>query len=162
MYKPKSTPITLFEERQRITQWWVYALVILPLLPTLVILGATGHLSSPRDITIITLVFAATTLLIPLIHLDTKIDQHAIRVRLFPFHLRQRIYPWEQIQSAAIRKYSPLGEFGGWGLRYGGKSKGWAYNIKGDRGLQIVLNDGKRILIGTSDPDAMERAIQAH
>jgi len=156
-----TTPIPLFEERQRITQWWVYALVILPMLPILVILILAGEIDTPEQVGLFFIIFLGTAGLIPLIRMDTKIDQQAIRVRLFPFHLKYRIYPWNEIESAEVRKYSPLGEYGGWGIRYGGKAKGWAYNVKGDRGLQIVLNDGKRVLIGTSSPNSMERAIAA-
>jgi hypothetical protein len=46
-----------------------------------------------------------------------------------------------------------LWEYGGWGIRY--SWNGIAYNTKGNMGLQIVMNTGKRILIGTQKPEEL-------
>lgn len=189
----------LFQERQRITQRWVYALIVLPLIPAVVILWLTaevpesggGFAGVPGDVWIMLLVIAGSVGFIASIRLDTVIDSAGVRVRLFPFHLRERVFLWEDMASAELRTYSPIGEFGGWGIRYGGKKAGWAYNIKGRDGLQLVLKEGdaggkmgtmeesatdrngnvagkmgaqkeqkegKRVLIGTSKREEMERA----
>jgi hypothetical protein len=48
-----------------------------------------------------------------------------------------------------VREYSPLGEYGGWGIRYTISGAGKAYNISGKIGLQLEFTTGKKVLIGT-------------
>jgi hypothetical protein len=38
-------------------------------------------------------------------------------------------------------------EYGGWGIKYGKMGK--AYNVSGNRGVQLEFTDGKRLLIGS-------------
>ena len=90
-------------------------------------------------------------------HLDTEITEDEIRLRYPPFINKPKVIPYSDIKSVQVRKYDPLGEYGGWGLRYGwtNSKKNRAYNIKGNMGLQLVLNDDMRILIGTMKPDEL-------
>lgn len=90
-------------------------------------------------------------------HLDTEITEDEIRLRYPPFINKPKVIPYSDIKSIQVRKYDPLGEYGGWGLRYGwtNSKKNRAYNIKGNMGLQLVLNDDMRILIGTMKPDEL-------
>jgi hypothetical protein len=55
---------------------------------------------------------------------------------------------WSEIKSIQLRKYKPIREYGGWGIRFS-FTEGKAYTIKGDEGIQLVLNSGKKFLIGT-------------
>ncbi|HTL28989.1 MAG TPA: hypothetical protein VL282_07210, partial [Tepidisphaeraceae bacterium] len=57
------------------------------------------------------------------------------------------------------RTYRPLVDASGWGVHYSFTGKGWAYNVTGDRGVQIRLKDGKWLLIGSQKPDELARAI---
>lgn len=65
--------------------------------------------------------------------------------------------PFEGLKSARARHYRPIVEFGGWGVRYGWKIK--AYNVRGDEGVELEWEDGKRILIGSQQAKKLERAI---
>jgi hypothetical protein len=56
-----------------------------------------------------------------------------------------------------VRKYKPLAEFGGWGLRFGVSGK--AYNISGNKGLQLELTNNKKLLIGTQKPEELSEAL---
>lgn len=51
-----------------------------------------------------------------------------------------------------MRTYSPLSEYGGWGYK-GGLGK--AYSTGGRQGLQLVLANGDRLLLGTQRPAEM-------
>ena len=75
------------------------------------------------------------TLLILNIRLDTLIKEDGIYVRFFPFHWSFKKFSWDMISSSYVRKYSPLLEYGGWGMRLGIFGKGNAWNISGDKGL---------------------------
>ncbi|GEM_PF-1103084 len=37
---------------------------------------------------------------------------------------------------------------------------GWLFSVDGSPGLEITLNSGKRYIIGTDDPDGLEKAIK--
>ena len=56
----------------------------------------------------------------------------------------------DQIQSFA-RVENPW--WWGWGIRYYGK--GWLYNVSGRDAVELVLQDGKHVRIGTDEPDAL-------
>ena len=79
--------------------------------------------------------------------LTTLIDTDGIYFRLFPFQLRSRLIYWHEIESIEVRNYKPIKEFGGWGLRWSRHGK--AYSVRGSEGIQLILKDKKRILIGT-------------
>ena len=50
-------------------------------------------------------------------------------------------------------------EYGGWGIRTISLKKNIAYTISGDKGLQIELKDGKKILLGTQNPEEVEKIV---
>ena len=79
-------------------------------------------------------------------------------VRMVPL-TRQRCFGWETIRSAEARTYRPIREYGGWGVRWGRAGK--AYNVHGNRGVQLELEGGKRLLIGSQHADQLAEAIRA-
>jgi hypothetical protein len=81
------------------------------------------------------------------LRLDTIIDEESISMNLSPFGRRK--IEWKNVEKAYIRTYKPLFEYGGWGIRYGFGKKGMAFTVGGNQGLQLELNNGKKILIGT-------------
>jgi hypothetical protein len=90
---------------------------------------------------------------------QVEIRDTGISLRFWPYMSKTRIIARSEISSYKIRTYKPFREYGGRGLRKGVKKSGDAYNLHGNIGLQLVLNDGKRILIGTRRPEAMLRAM---
>lgn len=89
-----------------------------------------------------------------LVRLNTKIDNQGIQFRFYPLHIKWQTISWDKVESAEIRSFSPLKEYGGWGLRY--NKLGKAYTIKGNQGLQLHLKDGKNILIGSNRAEELE------
>jgi hypothetical protein len=94
------------------------------------------------------------------LNLYTRIDAEGVHFRMKPFHLREQTIAWEEIDQIHVRKYSPIMEYGGWGIRYGRNGK--AFNVRGDYGIQIVKKNGKRVLIGTQRPDEVARHLSTH
>jgi hypothetical protein len=39
--------------------------------------------------------------------------------------------------------------------------KGWAYNVSGNRGVQVTLEGGKSFLLGSLQPERLAYAIQS-
>lgn len=85
------------------------------------------------------------------LRLDTRLDAAGIHYRLTPLQLKWQHRPWTEVSHAYIRTYDPLTEYGGWGIK--GVAANRAYNVAGAEGLQLVLTNGKRLLIGTQHPD---------
>jgi hypothetical protein len=94
------------------------------------------------------------------IKMVTQIREDGIYVRFPPFQPVFSKYEWKDIQEKYIREYNALKEYGGWGIRFGlmgvkyGQG-GKAYILSGHQGLQLVMKDGSRILIGTQKPDEL-------
>lgn len=97
------------------------------------------------------------------IRLKTKISDTGIYYRFYPFHFKETYIEWHELKDAYIRDYNSFHEYGGWGLRVGRKDTGNAINTSAssNRGLQLVFNDGKLLLIGTARPAEMEKLIEA-
>lgn len=95
-------------------------------------------------------------LLIALTRLVVEVERDAVLVRYRPFFVRRRI-PLAEIASADAVTYRPLREYGGWGIRGIGRRR--AYNARGDRGVQLVLTDGRRVLLGSQVPEQLAAAI---
>jgi hypothetical protein len=158
----------LLTEKQMFRQTWV----IIPLMMTNVISvvlwteyfrEAEAGRATQEDLwgsIIGTSIILLTSCLMFIIQLKTKITDKGIYVQLFPFHLKYKFFAYNEMSLLYIRKYSPIGEFGGWGLRYSFNGKGKAFNVSGDMGLQLEVN-GKKILIGTQRPDELKEIIQS-
>jgi hypothetical protein len=92
------------------------------------------------------------------LRLITEVREDGLYIRFYP--LKSKIIPYHSIQSCVARTYKPLSEYGGWGIKYG--RSGWAYNIIGDQGVQLELDNGKRILIGSQHAEELEQAINTY
>lgn len=157
----------LFKERQKFTQLWLW--VILLGINAIFLIGAYlqifegqqfGNKSMSNQVLLLTTgLILLLTVLFMNSRLDTQIKYDGIYVRFFPFHLSFKHYPWKNITKAYVRKYNPIGEYGGWGIRLGLPGSGRAYNISGNNGLQLEFNDHKKLLIGTNKPDEMTAAL---
>lgn len=92
--------------------------------------------------------------MIYLCRLDTEVNSVGVRYRFKPFQLSSRTIEWKNIKEVRLRKYHPFWEYKGWGISWG--KAGWAYSTKGNTGLQLVLKNGKRILVGTQKPNELK------
>lgn len=149
----------LFTERQRFNQWWVW-LILISINAGFLTIIATQLLNDNLNYGILFgggINFLMTAAFF-LFRLDTEIRQDGVYVRFIPFHFSFRKFAWDSMAEIYVRQYSPIGEFGGWGLRYGLRS-GKVYNVSGNKGIQIVFDNGSRLLIGTSKPEDVERIL---
>ena len=157
----------LFTERQKFKQWWLW--VILLGINGLFLFGVFKQViggqqfgdkpMSNAGLLIATGLTIALTLLFVNFRLDTTVKMDGIYVRFFPFHLKFKYYPWNSLTKSFVRQYSPLTEYGGWGLRIGLFGKGTAFNVSGDKGLQLEFTNKKKLLIGTNKPDELTETL---
>lgn len=107
-------------------------------------------------------VFLLVFIFLFIIQLSTRIDEHGIHVHFFPFLLKRKSFLWDDIYSVEVIKYSPLGDYGGWGYRISFKGKGRAYSTRGNKGIKVVLKDGKTRMIGTQKMDEANTCLQQY
>lgn len=149
-----------FGECQKFRQWWLWLLLVVICAVELYFFiyhnggGHTIYRALGMIVALVVCIFFF------FIRLETNIDGTGIQYRFFPVQLSYRKIDWSEVAEVYVRKYSPLGEYGGWGIRMSAGKNGWAYNIAGNMGLQIVKRDGKKLLIGTQKPDELKALLQ--
>ncbi len=160
--------IASFREEQRFRQIWIWFLILgiaalmwYSAFTQIIQRRPFGENPAPNSLLIIFWVLFGLGLpvLFFSIRLITEVRLDGIYIRFFPFHFSSKKIAFQDLQSFEVRTYNALREYGGWGIRYGPQGK--AYNVGGNRGVQLVLTDGKRILIGSQKPEEFLAAIQA-
>jgi len=149
-----------YRESQKFNQWWMWLINFVGLATTgwasyTMFNSEEGLIASALPVVIT----VGLMIMLALMELRTTITEDGIEVKFWPFS-RRRIFRSE-IKSARVRKYSPVGEYGGWGYRTSLKN-GKAYNMMGSQGLQLELHDGEKILIGTQQPEELAAFISAY
>ena len=157
----------LFTETQKFKQWWLWLILIAVNCVCIVSLAVQLADDEPSDesagtiaLSILTAIALLFTILFAKSRLETLIRNDGIYVRFYPFHLKYKHYSWNSITKSYVREYAPLLEYGGWGLRFGISSKGTAYNVSGNKGLQLEFQNRKKLLIGTIKPDELAETLQ--
>ena len=157
----------IFKEQQRFKQWWLWLIILS--IDGILTYGVVQQLilgkpfgEQPMSDTGLMLAVAlslALTVFSFSIRLETRITRDSIAVRFFPVHLKYKVYSWDRFSKVYVRKYSPLKEYGGWGLRFSISGKGKAYNVSGNQGLQLKFTNGKKLLIGTRKSEELSSAL---
>ena len=148
----------LFYERQYMPKWaLVIVLVVGIALPTLLIL-TKGKDSPPLLIFLflfLLLIFALFATM------QTKVRKDEIEITFGFLPLIKRSYGLHMIQSYVARTYSPVSEYGSWGIK--GTKKNRALNMRGEYGVQMEMLDKHKqpwkLLIGSQKPEELVQAI---
>ncbi|MBE8713530.1 hypothetical protein [Sphingobacterium hungaricum] len=147
----------LYQEKQSFSTWWLFAIIALILgygiyeLHDYYLVNATLILPTGIWLGLTLLLFFA------FVKLKTEIDKTGIHIRFFPFLFGKKSFRWDEIGEVYVRKYS-LAEYGGWGWRIG--PSGVAYNTAGYTGIQLILKNGRRVLIGTHKPIEVQTVLE--
>ena len=105
------------------------------------------------DILILLLLPIVITLLLFLIKLSVIIDRNYLMLRMFPFHWKYKKIKLDEIKNATTKEYNKDRSFHGWGLGISCSKKYKSYTVKGYKGVEISMQDGQRIFIGTQRPE---------
>jgi len=137
-----------FREVQRFRQPWIWALLGgLALL--MLVLGpiSWGGL----------VIVGAVAALFYSLRLQTEVRADGIYIKMWPLHRSSRRISWSEIKRYESKRYKPIREFGGWGIRWmPGKL---AYNVHGNRGVWIERINGQAVLVGSQHPEELVKAI---
>lgn len=153
---------TEFKEEQKFNQRWLWLILILMgVLPLIgiykqLILGEKLGDNPMSDISLLifSIIMFSLVGLFLIMKLKTSIDKNGINMHFFPFI--KKSVDWQQIKNVKVVNY---GFVGGWGIRLWTKY-GTVYNVKGDKGLEIVLKSGKKFLIGTQKETELSTIIE--
>ena len=150
----------MYTETQRFTQGWLW-LILIGVWSSMVY----SIITAPPQTNAAVYVSFGIGILLPLLfwqmRLITRITEEGIYVRFIPFHFKEKFFPWETITASYVRTYSPLKEYGGWGIKYGFNGQGLVYNVAGNVGLQLQFKEGEAILIGTQKGEEIEQVLVA-
>ena len=158
----------IFREVQRFRQWWVWLLLVFVM--GIAWYGAVQQIvlkkpfgSNPAPDAIMIMIWAIFGVLFPLLffslRLVTEVRYDGLYIRFFPLQFHEHKISFGEIKKYEIRTYSALKEYGGYGIRYGKNGK--AYNVSGNRGVQLEFQDGKRLLIGSQKPEEFVSALSS-
>lgn len=154
-----------FTEIQQFKKWWLFILLPLPLFIFLIpnLLKSIGAIETPTSNTnyfdvLIPLILSALIMCwILMMRLKTNINTEGITAHFQNIPFCKRHYNWSDIQSVKVIEYSPLFDYGGWGVRL--SANGWCYNVSGKYGIKIIDKKGKTFLIGTQQQKEAENII---
>lgn len=153
-----------FIEKQNYRKWWLILLIILVnffhvyILFKIDIFNQYQH--EKLGLIISWFIFILVSLLFYFLKLETKFDSKGIHYKMTPFHFKFKFIAWEDIQTYEIKKYNPLLDYGGWGIKQSMTGKGIAYNIVGNLGLYLTLKDNQKILIGTQKAEELKNFLE--
>lgn len=170
MKKRSNRSKKLFHEEQKFPLPWIW-LVIIPCVVAGIALfaGASGKDFSTEDQGdliglivgggVLLLAMIGLTWLFSIMRLTTTIDEKGLSFRYPPLVNKTRRILKSEIETYEVRKFKPIKEYGGHGVKKGVKKRGDSYTVSGNTGLQIKLKNGNRLLIGTRRKDAIKKAM---
>jgi len=157
-----------FREVQRFGNWvWGVAgftgvMVIAAMAVVISAEMSSGRKAGGEGMTVLFMGLAAAIVvgvdgLLIMARLITEVRGGGVYVRFIPFHFSFREILLEDVVKVEARRYRPIREYGGWGIRCG--RKGRAYNMSGNEGVRIDYANGRHVLIGSQRSEKLAEAI---
>lgn len=154
----------IFKEEQSYRGTWLMYLILMLEIPMISLVSFLIWRSEPdksRAILIIGTFLGVLSLVfffLMSITLKTRIDPDGVKFRFSPFINNWKTFRKEEIQSIEVVEYSPISDFGGWGLKGNRSTK--AYSVLGDQGLLLDIGQKKKVMIGTQKPKELRSYIE--
>ena len=89
----------------------------------------------------------------------TLVTCESVKVRYGILGIRILNLKTSEITHVDLHQFSPLRDFSGYGIRYGGGMK--AHFLSGGRGVKLTLASGRKYLLGSDHPDMLAAVIRA-
>lgn len=165
-------PTTHYEETQYFRQTWLWALLVISGVPA-ALLGIIGVVAGadtnvPLWITVVLAVVFGPFVLLYRANLRIEARDDALILRLWPFHLRARRVPYAEMDAITATEISPMGDFGGlgvriqptiyrWGIRFDGPV---GYIVEGKQAVRITRANGTELVVTSTDPRTLVGTIE--
>jgi hypothetical protein len=165
---------THYEETQYFRQTWLWALLVISGVPA-ALLGTVGVVTESGAGTNVLLWVAVVLVVVfgPFIilyraNLRIEARDDALMLRLWPFHLRARRVPYAEMDAITATEISPMGDFGGlgvriqptfyrWGIRFDGPV---GYIVEGEQAVRITRANDTELVVTSTDPRKLVRTIE--
>jgi hypothetical protein len=161
----KEVNMTFYREVQDRKPVWVYVVVFAVAINAWAgfirqIIRGKPYGTNPAPDWLVWLLMILVGLLLPamlfMTRLIIELRDDAIHIQYVPF--MSRSIPYESVVSFEQRTYNPIMEYGGWGIRGFGSGKR-AYSMRGNEGVELTLNDGQKVMLGSERPGALAEAM---
>jgi len=156
----------IFREVQRFSLWLRLFFVASMLFGVVIMVygkATSGSLTEALSIVVtggLALLLLALAAFFFLIKLEVEVRTDGLHFRFFPLQVRYKKLTADELLECYVRQYRPILEYGGWGIRCGFRG-GRAYNVSGDRGVQLLLSDDRELLIGSQKSEELAEAISS-
>jgi len=139
--------IILFKENQKFNQKWLWIILFLAAItPISILILDEGFKLDTTNFVLISMMLLPL-FLIYFTELRVEISRESLKYQFYPFHLKVYEIQHDEIETYDQITYSPLKDYGGWGINH--TIKGSAYNISRNKGVKMILKNGKKILFGS-------------
>lgn len=150
-----------FSETQSLRQPWLWLLLALFMLVGVYALvlqiftdqSLGNHPLPTWGLALVVLLVGLLLVTLARLELHTEIDAESIRVD-YGFFGSYR-WRWEKVQSVALVHYGFVGYGKRWSREYG-----TVLNAQGRQGLQIILKNGRKFLVGTQENEEMSAVLR--
>ena len=147
----------LFKENQKFNQKWLWIILSLATItPISMLILYEGFKLDTINFVLISIMLLPL-FLIYFIELRVEISRESLRYQFYPFHLRVYQIKHDEIDTYDQIIYSPLKDYGGWGINH--TANGSVYNISGNKGVKMILKNGKKILFGSQKTKEFYQAL---
>jgi len=148
--------VTTYREEQCFRQPWLMRLMAASIL----VAAWAGQVTQAGAMAIMAAVALPAAIWVWLLSMTliTEVRPEGLYVR-FKMLWPERIIPYYQIVKVDAKRYRPIREYGGWGVR--GIAPVKAFNVSGNRGVLLSLTDGQYLMIGSQRPDQLAAALQS-
>lgn len=164
----------MYIETQRFTQVWLWVLLLIfavtflrqPIssLFSAIFLEQGSPVDIPRSgyglvmyISQFVLVLAIF-LLFGFSKLKTIINEDGIKVKFGWLMRKYRTINWDEVDEVFIRKFNAIDDYCGYGIKQGPKGK--ALIVRGNKGMQLFLSSGEKLLIGTQKQKELQSFLE--
>jgi protein-S-isoprenylcysteine O-methyltransferase Ste14 len=98
-------------------------------------------------------------MILPYGGLRTIVTAKELTIRLGMTGIRLFHIGMDRIAAAEIHEFSPLKDFGGYGIRVNSEMQ--AFYFKGNKGVKLTRSDGKKFLVGSDNAETLATVINA-
>ena len=99
-----------------------------------------------------------TVLFLAMVKMTTELTGDGLRVDFGWFPIYREMIPLHRIQGFEVTSYRPIRSYGGWGIR-GSLQRGGVLSARGNRGVSLLLDNGKSLIVGSQTPEAFVEAL---
>lgn len=118
--------------------------------------------SRPAPDALLVIIWLLTGIVMPFAayksELVLEVDHARFAYRFIPFHINRQEYPISAITNIEKVKIRPVLNFGGYGIRYSFKGKGYIQG--GSKGIKVSFRSGRPVFFSTNHPDEFVEAFK--